>query len=998
MGYTMTYTLRAYQQEAVDEAIEHIKKRLSPCLLELATGCHSKGSMILMVDGTSKAVEDISIGEALMGPDSEPRNVIGLHSGIDRMFRITPTKGESFIVNGGHILSLYSTPRRNGNKPGYTEVSVYEYLEQTEHFKHIHKLQRFPIYIGSQEVPVDPWFLGVMLGDGCVTGSSNYSLCNPDMEIIEEVEAYLAKIGANARRKETNKNAETLIFRNYKWLENEMSLLGLHRASSGTKFVPDCYKFNSIHVRKMVLAGLIDTDGHMSNCGFDYVSKSERLADDVVWLCRSIGLAAYKKECMKSCQNNFTGIYYRVSISGNCEIIPCRVKRKKSPARRQIKNHLVTGFSVEEVGVGDYFGFQVDGDHLYLDASFTRHHNSGKSLIVSAIAKYLKSVAPGKRVLCIAPSRELVLQNHSKYVTWYKEPASIYCSSAGSKELRHQVIFASPLTAMKNIRIIAHLGVSGIIIDEAHGVTPTMLELIKQVQEYEVNGTKPNENVRVIGMTATPYRTGTGYIYAKDCTGENEILHDDSKARDPYYSRLLYRVSAGELVEQGYLTKPIIGETDDHYDTSKLETDRNGSFTAASVAKAFNGNTKTERIVNKVMSFAESRKGVMFFAATISHAEEIASYLPSHDVRVITGKLKKADREKFINDFKARRVKYLVNVDVLTTGFDAPHVDLIAILRATESPGLLQQIIGRSLRLCEGKEDALVLDYAENIERHGLENDIFTPEIKTNRKTGEGIEIQVECPACHAISMKKRRNDPIYEGVAHDRYGNFLVPGTERATRYDAEGNACEWDGEVMTMKVKDPSRKDEFGDIEELDLPMPAHYSRRCSNPEAFVIKGQPVRCEHRFLLKICPKCFAENDIAARHCTDCKERLVDPNSKLTDAAGFANVMMDGEIRRVKCYSAIYTPWIAKSSGNHSLKAEYRTEIGEVTAWHTMRQKWIFKKLAQINGADSELITSYDQCSDWNNSPREITIRKTEQNGYVKFEIKQVHYSERVGA
>lgn len=623
---------------------------------------------------------------------------------------------------------------------------------------------------------------------------------------------------------------------------------------------------------------------------------------------------------------------------------------------------------------------------------------SGKSLIVSAIARYLQSVAPNKRVLCIAPSKELVVQNHEKYVTGYKEPASIYCSSAGSKELRHQVIFASPLTAMKNIRIIAHLGVSGIIIDEAHGVTPTMLELIKQVQEYEVNGTRPNENVRVIGMTATPYRTGTGYIYAKDCTGENEILHDDSKARDPYYSRLLYRVSAGELVEQGYLTKPVIGETDEHYDTSKLETDRNGSFTAASVAKAFNGNTKTERIVNKVMAFAESRKGVMFFAATISHAEEIASYLPSHDVRVITGNLKKADREKFINDFKARRVKYLVNVDVLTTGFDAPHVDLIAILRATESPGLLQQIIGRSLRLCEGKEDALVLDYAENIERHGLENDIFTPEIKTNRKPGEGIEIQVECPACHAISMKKRRNDPIYDGVAHDQFGNFLVPGTERATRYDAEGNACEWDGEVMTMKVKDPSRKDEFGDIEELDLPMPAHYSRRCSNPEAFVIKGQPVRCEHRFSLKICDKCFAENDIAARHCTDCKERLVDPNSKLTDAAGFASVMMDGEIRRVKCYSATYTPWIAKSSGNHSLMTEYRTEIGEVTAWHTTRQKWIFSKLAQINGADYETITTYDQCADWKNAPREITIRKTEVDGRVKFEIKQVHYSEKVGA
>lgn len=632
----------------------------------------------------------------------------------------------------------------------------------------------------------------------------------------------------------------------------------------------------------------------------------------------------------------------------------------------------------------------------------------GKSLVVSAIARYLQSVAPNKRVLCIAPSKELVEQNHGKYVTWYKEPASIYCASAGSKDLRHSVIFASPVTALKNIRLIAHLGVSGIIIDEAHGITPTMLDIINQVREYEINGTKPNDKVRVIGMTATPYRTGTGYIYAKDCTGDEEILHDDDKARDPYFSRLVYRATAGEQVQQGYLTKPVIGETDDHYDTASLETDRNGKFTSSSIAKAFNGNTKTERIVNKVMSFAETRKGVMFFASTISHAEEIAGYLPSHDVRVVTGKLKKSEREQYINDFKAKKYKYLVSVETLTTGFDSPHVDLIAILRATESPGLLQQIIGRGLRLDDGKEDVLVLDYAENIERHGLENDIFTPDIKTNKKPGESVEIQVECPACHAISMKKRRNDSTYDGVAHDRFGNFLVPGTERVTVWGDEsggryygqdsGNSSrypiEWDGEVMTMKIIDPSQKDEFGDLMERDLPMPAHYSRRCSNPEAFVIKGVAVPCEHRFSFKICPKCFAENDIAARHCTECKDRLVDPNSKLTDAAGFANVMMDGEIRRVKCYGVTYTPWIARSSGNHSLKAEYRTEIGEVTAWHTTRQKWVFNKLAQINGADVEQITNYDQCAEWKNAPREITIKKTTNGDYVKFEIKMVHLSE----
>ena len=326
---------------------------------------------------------------------------------------------------------------------------------------------------------------------------------------------------------------------------------------------------------------------------------------------------------------------------------------------------------------------------------------AGKSLIVSAIAKYLKGVAPEKRVLCIAPSLELVVQNHAKYTEWYSEPASIYCASAGSKDLRHSVIFASPVSALKNINKIARMGISGIIIDEAHGVTPTMLSLIKAIQEYEIDGAQINDKVRIVGMTATPYRTGTGYIYASDHSGEEPVYYDDDKARNPYYSRLLYRVTAGELIAQGFLSKVRIGEEGEHYDTAALtkELADKGKFTAEQVARTFNGNTKTERIVQKIMSYAEQRMGVMIFAATISHAEEIAGYLPPQLTRVVTGKLKKSERELYIKEFKAQRIKYLVNVDVLTTGFDAPHVDLIAVMRATESPGLLQQIVGRSLRL-----------------------------------------------------------------------------------------------------------------------------------------------------------------------------------------------------------------------------------------------------------------------------------------------------------
>jgi DNA repair protein RadD len=513
---------------------------------------------------------------------------------------------------------------------------------------------------------------------------------------------------------------------------------------------------------------------------------------------------------------------------------------------------------------------------------------AGKSLIVAELAAYMAKAAPNKRVLCIAPSRELVEQNAEKFQA-YGYQTSIYCASAGSKCLRHQVIFASPQTALKSIDKIAHMGVSAIICDEAHGITKSMLELIKRVQEYELSGQRINELLRVIGMTATPYRMGTGYIYAADYTMDPPLHYDEEKAIDPYYSRLVYRVAAGELVAQGFLTKPVIGEdAGEHYDTSTLEMDRMGRFSAQSTALTFEKSTKTKTIIEKVVSMSVGRMGVMIFAATISHAEEIAGYLPQDQAAVVTGSTKKKDREAIIQAFKARKLRYLVNVSVLTTGFDAPHVDVVAILRATESAGLLQQIIGRGLRLHDNKADCLVLDYAENIKRHGLESDVFTPEIKTRKASGEAVEIQVECPACHAISMKKRRNDPMYTGLAHDRFGNFLVSGTERVVATDADGDPCEWDGMVLTTRVIDPSTKDDFGDCDSKEVPVPAHYSRRCSNPEAAAIKGVAYPCTHRFSFKMCPDCLAENDIAARHCTECKIRLVDPNEKLTEKAGVA--------------------------------------------------------------------------------------------------------------
>lgn len=623
---------------------------------------------------------------------------------------------------------------------------------------------------------------------------------------------------------------------------------------------------------------------------------------------------------------------------------------------------------------------------------------SGKAFVVSKLAGFFQSVAPTKKVLCIAPNKELVEQNHETYTIEYGYPASIYCASAGRKCMRHQVIFCSPLSALKNIDKIAHMGVSGIIIDECQMITDTVKKLIQSVLDYEINGKKINEKCRIIGTTATPYRMGTGYIYAIDATGEEEIHLDETKAVEPYFSKLVYRVLTSDLISDGYLSQLVIGDHEDEYDTSDLSINSMGKFTAQSVEKVFSGNSKTERIVNEVIEKSKDKMGVMFFASTINHAEEILSYLPS-DSKLVTGQLKKKERAEIVSAFKARKFKYIVNVDVLTVGVNFPHVDMIAVLRATESAGLFQQIVGRELRLHPEKEYAVLLDYAENIERHGLQSDIFTPDIKAKRKSGESVEINVVCPSCGAHSMKKKRTEDSYAGLAYDAFGNFLISGTERAVKWNDEGEPCLWEGEPLTIQVLDPTTMDDFGECGFKEMPVPAHYSRRCNNPEAYVMSGKPVPCTHRYSSKTCPSCHAENDIAARHCTQCKERLVDPNEKLVEKAGQAGIIAMGETKDVHCLSATFEPYKGQT-GKHSIKVTYHTEIGAVVAWHTKKQHWVFNRLAEANGVnrndvDALIDSQYSQCAFWTVAPHSIKVKKSEGNGgYAKFEVKSVEYLE----
>lgn len=521
---------------------------------------------------------------------------------------------------------------------------------------------------------------------------------------------------------------------------------------------------------------------------------------------------------------------------------------------------------------------------------------SGKSHIIAAVAHAIHAKT-GKRILCLAPSAELVTQNRAKYAAT-GNPSSLFSASAGGKDLRYPVVFGSPLTVKNRISRFCQSGDQGyalVIMDECHGITPTVKGIIDEMR-------KANPNLRVMGLTATPYRLGSGYIYR---IGPDGRANGDDQCRDPYFVKCVDTIGAHELIAQGYLTKPAIGHINSSgYDVSGLALNRMGQFDSASVDKAYHGQGRlTASIVADVVSQSKDRMGVMFFAATVQHAQEIMASLPPEMSSIVTGTTPKAERASILERFVDRQIKYLVNVSVLTTGFDAPHVDVIAILRKTESVGLLQQIIGRGLRLHDDKRDCLVLDYTENLETHCPDGDLFAPTIRAGKAPGDGEgSVDAECEWCSYENQFGLRPEAqsFADSNAIDANGYCL----------DLDGNRIETD----------------FG-------PMPAHWGRRCNGMVKTGNRGEHVRCEYRWTSKECPSCEHKNDIAARYCIACKSEIVDPNEKLRGE--FRAMKKDPtQMQTDRVLSMDVKPGVS-AKGNNTVRVDFVTPYRSFAIWFT---------------------------------------------------------------
>ncbi len=507
---------------------------------------------------------------------------------------------------------------------------------------------------------------------------------------------------------------------------------------------------------------------------------------------------------------------------------------------------------------------------------------AGKSVIIAEVARQIFEMT-GKRILVTAPSRELVIQNHKRFLAT-GNPASIFSASAGQKSLRHPIVFGSPLTIKGRISSFKK-NFAMVINDEADLITPSIKDIIDQMRDG-------NPNLRVVGMTATPYQLGKGYIFR---TWPDGRINGADVAQDPYYDKCVYSVGARYLIDRGYLTKPLIGSIrSEGYDTSNLHLNRMGKFDQADVDRAYHGHGRiTSAIVADIVAQSRDRKGVLIYAATVRHAEEVLASLPPELSAIITGESKK--RQEILDKFAAQKLKYIVNVGVLTVGVDLPHVDVIAVLRKSESVRLLQQILGRGLRLYPGKEDLLYLDYTDNVATHTPDGDLFAPVITAKaKKNGEAKPIKAKCEKC---GYENEFNcNPDYVDYPIDENGYCL----------------------------------DVFGSRVETDLgPLSAHYGRRCFG---YVQVGKELeRCDYYWTSKVCECCGGKNDVSARYCRECKAELVDPGAKLLFE--FKAMKRDPHMPQCDEVLSMDCKQSVSRSGRETLRVDWVTPYRQFSVW-----------------------------------------------------------------
>lgn len=387
---------------------------------------------------------------------------------------------------------------------------------------------------------------------------------------------------------------------------------------------------------------------------------------------------------------------------------------------------------------------------------------SGKSICIAELNKRVMSWQ-NQRVMNLTHVKELIEQNAAKLKhQWPAAPMGIHSASLKRRDLHDDIIFAGIQSIYKKSFDFGAFDIT--TIDECHLISPNSNTMY---QKYLNDQKTMNPFMKIVGFTATPFRTSEG-----------DITHGDQAI----FNEIVYEKPMIELIDEGYLAPLISKRTATIIDLEDVPK-RGGEFQNKALQEATDIPAVTKSAVNEIIQYGAKRKSWLLFCAGVNHAKHVLIELENRNIKaaIVTGSTKSVERDQILKDYKEGNIRAVVNCDVLTTGFDAPETDLIALLRGTESAGLYVQMCGRGTRpvYAQGmpidtneerleaiakstKQNCLVLDFAGNVMRHGPVDQV-RPWIA---RKGEGGEAPSKvCPKCDTITHVSARTCSVCEYI-----------------------------------------------------------------------------------------------------------------------------------------------------------------------------------------------------------------------------------------
>lgn len=687
---------RPYQIDAANAAFKHGRG-----MIRIGTGggkCLGKGTGVLKFDGTICKVEDIRVGDYLMGPDSKKRKILSITNGVGPLFKINPKRAKSWVCNDVHILTLVKT-----DTDEIIDIPLNEYLLKNNKFKHHHK--QFSVGVefekNKEELLLDPYFLGLWFGDGNKSTNelkkiklraiSNVGITNVDKEIIE----YIYSI-SNENNLKVRKDGIKYFYAGKKYREN--IFLKLLRKEVGPNIIiPNKYLVSTRENRLKFLAGYLDSDGYLHNNSYEIVQKRKDWADCIAFVARSLG---FRVTISEKYNKKYDRIYYRMFISGNVNEIPLKILRKLAAPRKQKKNALRNGFSVESIGDGEYYGFEIDGDGRFLLDDFTVTHNTAVAAMI--IAKYnLPSVVYviGKDLLYQFQKElskflncEVGVIGDGKYEIKRFNVCSIWTAitsfglkqsvSVDDEDWSPEIFEIAEDTKKKIKHIVENSLVS--VFDEAHYTSTNTIQSIY----------KASKNCRFLfGMSATPWKDG----------GDDLLLESICGPR-------IFNMSASKLIDQGYLVQPKITVLN----VPKIKEEPS-SYHQAYSSYIVNNQIRNEMVINAAKTLIGMGRKVLILIKQIKHGKILANMLQGIPHYFLNGEIDSETREVVKEAFSDGRLKCLIASNILDMGVDIPVLDSLILAGSGKSSVRALQRIGRAIRKNEDKKDALVVEFWDNI-------------------------------------------------------------------------------------------------------------------------------------------------------------------------------------------------------------------------------------------------------------------------------------------